>query len=243
MDINKIVEDLLTEEIGHFLCDSGGAYGYQYERNRENGILKGLNPVEEYTDDETQERTLEVTIPVYDFLVYNLIKDETTEGMEKQLFKELKLADINPYEIWCVEDFLNKGKFKGMHFDNKIEWVNTYNYEEFLSQTLQYALMSNGYDWFVLLEVHNGCDVRSGYTFPQLFKVKDVDYFLTGQYDRLTECECDLNSYTILGVDEIMDSDGEVSKEDIYNRTFVDDDGNVRCVECNDVVKGGFLKW
>lgn len=226
------------------MLDSGGAYGYQYERNREQGYLKGLNPVEEYTNDETGERTLEVTIPVYDFLTYNLVKDESTVGLEQQLFHELKSAGIEPYEIYEVADFLNNDMFTGMHVDNKVEYVNTYNYEEYISQTLLYALISNGYDWFVLLEVHNGCDVRSGYTSPQLFRVKDIDYFVSGMYDRKTECDCGLNDYSLYGNDDAMDSVGDyVTKEEIYERTYIDNDGNVRCKDCDSIVKGGFIKW
>lgn len=244
MNIEKIIDDLLKQEISKFLGDSGGAYGYQYERNRENGYLTGLNPVDEYTDEEAGERSLDVTIPVYDFLTYNLVKDETTVGLEQQLFNELKLAGIEPYEIFEVADFLNNDMFTGIHLDNKVEYVNTYNYEEYISQTLLYALISNGYDWFVLLEVHNGCDVRSGYTKPQLFRVKDWENFVTGMYDRKTECDCGLNDYTIYGTDDPTDSTGDyVSKEEIFNRTYVDDDGNVRCRDCDSIIKGGFIKW
>ena len=221
-DITDIIDKLLKEEIPHFLGDSGGAYGYQYEKNREKGYLTGLNPVEEYSND--YERSLEVTIPVYDFLTYNLIKDESTLGIEKQLFNELREADISPESIFEVADFLNEEKFTGIHIDNKVEYINTYNYEEYLSQTLLYAVINTGLDWFVLLEVHNGCDVRSGYTSPQLFKIKDIDYFISGQYTRRTECECGLNDYTIFGYDEYYEDSGDdIDKELVFdNNTLID---------------------
>lgn len=244
-DIEKIIDNLLKEQIGHHICDSGGAYGYIYERNREEGYLKGLNPVEEWSNDG--ERELYVTIPVYDYLVYNLEKDDDTEQLEKKLFERFKQYDFEPYEIFCVSDWLKTaGKFFGIEETGitSLDYTNTYNGDEYISQTLLYVCFSYDGDDYTLLEVHNGCDVRSGYTYPQLFKVKDVEYFLMGQFDRFCQCECGLNDYTIFGSDEPTESDGSyVYKDEVYKRTYVDDDGNVRCKECNDIIKGGFMEW
>ena len=244
VDIKSVVDNLLKEKINMVFGDSGGAYGYIYEKNREEGYLKGLTPVDEYTNEEYKERTLEITIPVYDFLTYNLVKDDSCIGLEKQLFDELKVFDVNPYHIFEVADFLNNGMFTAMDIENEVNYVNTYNYDEYVSQTLQYALITDGCDWYVLLQVHNGCDVRSGYTFPQLFGVKDRDYFVAGLFDRKCECDCGLNDYTFYGSDEPTEYGGSyVYKDEVYNRTYVDDDGNVRCRDCDSVIKGGFIKW
>lgn len=246
MNINEIIDALLKEEISHFLGDSGGAYGYQYERNRERGYLKGLQPVEEYSDGN--ERTLEVIIPIYDFLTYNLIKDELTIGLEKQLFGDLEKAGIEPESIFEVADFLNSGLasfyIEPSFHQNEIKYINTFNNEEYLSQTLLYCTFSTGNEDYVILSVHNGCDVRSGYTEPQLFKLKDIEYFITGQFDRKTECNCGLNDYTIYGVDDPTDSTNNyIGKDEVFERTYIDQDGNVRCKECNSVIKGGFLEY
>lgn len=123
-DIKKIVDDLLKEPINMVFGDSGGAYGYIYEKNQKEGYLTGLNAVEEYTDG--CERTLEVTIPVYDFLTYNLVKDDVTIGLEKQLLQELDDAGISPLHIFEVADFLNDGYFTGMTLTNKVKYINTY---------------------------------------------------------------------------------------------------------------------
>ena len=247
-DIKEVIDKLLKEPITHYLGDSGGAYGYQYERNQNEGYLKGLNPVEEWTDDDTNERTLEITIPVYDYLTYNLIKDSITCGIEEQLFDELKEAEIDPYSIYEVEDFLNNGKtsfyVEPCFHQNEISYVNTYNYEEYLSQTLLYCTFSTGNEDYLLLELHNGCDVRSGYTKPQLFKIKDIEYFLISQSDRFCQCECGLNDYTISGSDDPTERNGDyIDGNEIWKRTYVDNDRNVRCKKCNSIVEGGFLEW
>lgn len=247
-DIEIIIDKLLKEEIGKHMCDSGGAYGYQYERNRENGCLKGLNPVEEYTDEERKERTLDITIPIYDLLTYNLSKDEGTVEFEEELFKAFEENGFEPYEIYEVEDYLqNEGAdFFGIESTGitSIKYVNTYNYEEYISQTLLYVTFACEGEDYVLLEVHNRCDVRSGYTYPQLFKIEDIEYFLMGMDERFCQCECGLNDYFIFGNDTPTDSSGAyIGEDEIYERTYVDKDGHVRCKECDDIIKGGFVEW
>lgn len=246
VDINKVIEDLLKEEIGHYLGDSGGAYGYIYERNREEGILKGLHPVGEYTNGN--KRSIDVTIPVYDFLTYNLIKDNDTIQFEKDLFKEFSNNGFEPSEIYEVETYL-KGEGSELFGISEtgitsISYTNTYNYEEYLSQTLLYVTFRWNGDDYVLLSIHNGCDVRSGYTKPQLFKLRDVEYFIMGQSDRFCQCDCGLNDYTIYGIDDPSDRDGNyITNEEIYKRTYIDKDGQLRCKECNNLIKGGFIEW
>lgn len=248
IEIGNVVDNLLKEPIAHHLCDSGGAYGYIYERNQEEGYLKGLNPVEEYTDDKNQERTLEITIPVYDYLKYNLEKDEETVELQKELFERFKQNGFEPYEIFCVSNWLKSPEGEAFGIEGtgftSLDYTNTYNSDEYISQTLLYVCFRIDGEDYTLLEVHNGCDVRSGYTAPQLFKVKDIEYFIMGQFDRFCQCECGLNDYTIYGSDDPTESDGSyVDGYEIYKRTYVDSDGNVRCRDCDSIIEGGFIEW
>jgi hypothetical protein len=47
--------------------------------------------------------------------------------------------------------------------------VNTYNEENLLSQTIQFTAFTLEHEEYVVLHVHGGCDVRGGYTMPQVF--------------------------------------------------------------------------
>lgn len=248
-DIETIVDNLLKEPIDKYMLDSGGVYGYRYEKNRNEGILKGLNPVEEYTTEENKTRELEITIPVYDLLTYNLTKDSETETNEQIMFQSFKECGFEPYEIYEVEDWLKKCSMTKTPLNisessiAKMKYVNTYNYEEYISQTLLYIIFQIDGEEYVLLEVHNGCDVRSGYTKPQLFKITDVEYFLMGMSYRFCQCGCGLNDYTIFGDDPADNSGAWIGDDEIYERTYIDSDGNVRCKECNEIIKGGFFEW
>ena len=240
-DIEEVIDKILKEPIAKHMLDSGGAYGYRFEKNQSEGYPKGMIPVEEYTDKDSQERTLDVTIPVYDLLTYNLERDEDAIAKEQQLMKKLEKLDINPYHIFEVVEVVKEKFQEGMM---AIDYINTYNFEEYISQTIQFCPFMSDDEDYIILQVHNGCDVRSGYTEPKVFKVNDLMYFISGLNDRRCECDCGLNDYWILGSDDATDGSGDyVYPDEIYKRTYVDDDGLVRCVDCDGVVKGGFVEW
>lgn len=70
-------------------------------------------------------------------------------------------------------DGIYPGERPGFHDD----WINTYNHEDQLDRTLQFALYHVDEDGFlpegsyVLLQIHGGADVRGGYTDPVLFRL------------------------------------------------------------------------
>ena len=240
-DIKQVIDELLKEPIAHHICDSGGAYGYQYEKNQEQGYLTGFSPVDEYTNEETNERELIITIPLFDFLTYNLIRDEDAVEVEKRLFNVLTERDINYYHIFEVQEVIEELFEEGLL---KLEYVNTYNMVEYISQTIQFCPFENEGEEYLILQIHNGCDVRSGYTKPMVFKLKDIEYFWLGLSDCCCECECGFNDYHFCGEDDATDSCGDyVHKDEIYKRTYVDANGNVCCCECDGIIKGGFVEW
>ena len=60
--------------------------------------------------------------------------------------------------------------------------INSYNGESMLSQVIQYVVYSNENDEpRILLQIHNGCDVRGGYTTPRIFAPEDSDLGLYGE--------------------------------------------------------------
>jgi len=90
-----------------------------------------------------------------------------------------------------MEDFAEKiAPQHGFKFNGT---SNTYNYENLLSQVLQYTWLTKDddeYDTYIMLQTHNGCDVRGGYTAPKIFRVTDRDYFLMAQSHIYSACDC-----------------------------------------------------
>lgn len=63
--------------------------------------------------------------------------------------------------------------------------INTYNGESSLTQTLQFITLGDTYDSNIIaLSVHNGADVRGGYTDYKIFEIEtDLFYSWYEEYD------------------------------------------------------------
>lgn len=76
--------------------------------------------------------------------------------------------------------------------------ANTYNFETSLSRTIQFSTLDlNGFH-IALVQLHNGCDVRGGYTRPfaaELVHDEELGYVVTSQVDYwCPECQADYYS-------------------------------------------------
>lgn len=233
-------EQILTEEIRKYLGDSGGAYGYQYEKNRENGIMKGIQLCDFSYNDESKECTLYPVIPVYDFLDYNCLETEECHMIQKTLERVLEQRDIDPYSIWEVEEVMKE--LFNPTWIGPINWEYTYNYDNVLSQDIQFLFFDYDFETeYILLQVHNGCDARSGMTKPRVFKLNDIEYFRPNECNIV--CDCDNMSLSYYNYSEICDNGEYIDDHEIYERTYVDEDGNLRCKECNSIIKCEFAEY
>jgi len=94
---------------------------------------------------------------------------------------QLELDDLcNQFNAMPVEDW--DSDFYGVsaageqwlidHEFERVREVNTYNGESMLSQVLQYtSLYHPDEGYYILLQIHGGCDVRGGYTDAKLFRL------------------------------------------------------------------------
>jgi hypothetical protein len=77
--------------------------------------------------------------------------------------------------------------YYGYRLDDEI--YNTYNWESDLSQTIQYNYLELQGDCYVLLQIHNGADVRGGYTKTKLFKCEEPYMINPYTMDHLDQLE------------------------------------------------------
>lgn len=229
-----IIENMMCEDTGRSLLDSGDAYGRHYEENQKNGIMTGPQKVDFWTDGE-KETELNPIVPLYDFLTYNLEVDGDSERFEDEFYNYIKVNDLNPYSVVDIEETIKViGEYSGYA---DLEMVNTYNYESVLSQTIQFIMFSDGYDnIYVCLQIHNGCDVRGGYTLPKIFYVENPEYFITGTTDAIISCGC--RDYNYYDYDYIS-----IDDEYIFNHTYVDDNGDLRCKDCGELLMSEFWEY
>jgi len=178
--VESIIASMLKENTGTHFLDSGGAYGRHWQSNQTKDFSK--EPACQVTADEYG---IEIDFNVYHYLTAYLDHDEVCQHLESKLDKFAELPE-NADKCWLelMEDFADQFTSYGT--------TNTYNYDNLLSQVLQYTMFSltdDEYDVYILLQIHGGCDVRGGYTKPRIFRVTERDYFIIAQSDVWARCD------------------------------------------------------
>jgi hypothetical protein len=196
MKIENLVYSMLKTNTGINCMDSGGDNGRMWQRN----AIKSL--VDFKTEPEALlkfDGYLDVTFSVFHHLTKTLELDNYC-----QRFNKLKCANwdgeyYGTSDLQCM--WLQNNEFE---VDKHRDSFNTYNWDSNFSQVLQGTFLKNGIDSYVLLQVHQGADVRGGYTNAKLFKC-DSDYFL-----------CEMAFFGLSDTESLdYNSGGDVA---IYNR-------------------------
>lgn len=162
-DTKNIIYEMLTENTGTNILDSGGAYGRDWERNQKKTIQDFENePEERYEIDF--EGCIYRTVSVFHFLE-QLELDSICEKFNR-INTNSDNWDSNIYGVSKEGFELLKEEFGEDHINN-LESFNTYNGDSDLSQILQGYWLKDGE--YLLLQIHGGCDARGGYTDARLF--------------------------------------------------------------------------
>ena len=166
----EVIFGMLTENTGGSILDSGGAYGRNWERNQKKTIEDFRSEPEAWLD----PRYGDATKSLFWHLKNNLTADE---GLTAAFSK---FAEAYPDESWLetIELWLDKlGVAKEGELYSEARWsFNTYNFGYWLcSQTVQGSFFGLGGKDYLIMQVHGGCDVRGGYTAPQVFELSPWD--------------------------------------------------------------------
>lgn len=164
MNVEEVVTNMLKENTGINLLDSGDTYGRHWQKNQ--SVQFSDQPAVVVDQSQLGDR-IEFTVNTYHYLISNLEVDS--------------LCDEFNTRFNVMDDWEGKGYGLSSEASDWIEerlqvdldckdWFNTYNGESCLSQVVQGVYLGS----YVLIQVHNGCDVRGGYTDAKLFKLKDV---------------------------------------------------------------------
>lgn len=174
----EILASMLRENTGRHMLDSGGAYGRHWERNQKRSFEDEPEVFASFS-----ESGLEASINLYHWLEDRLIYDPEMD----RIFRLWAAASSRKEESWfsLVESFTEAVKAKVQAAGKLGRWgnyypsdwqgatINTYNGEDALSQTIQYTLFQARGEHYCLLSIHNGCDVRGGYTEPRVFTFRE----------------------------------------------------------------------
>lgn len=166
MDINTLVYDMLTESTGKHMCDSGGDDNRHWQKNQKRSMKDFIND-----DTETIEKDGE-----YYYRTVNLFH-YLTDGLEiDSICQEFNNINKNPEkwdsDLWgvCEKAYKHLRYYYFPKIEDEI--YNSFNWDSDLSQDIQYQFLSIDNNSYVLIQIHNGADIRGGYTSAKLFKCK-----------------------------------------------------------------------
>ena len=178
MDMKQTIQGMLKENTGTHMLDSGGDNNRRWQKNQSINF-DGTDSI--YFDDCSIYRS------TYHYLIDNLsITKESKIYQEKynQFIKdseECYLVDMENFVDYLQnQDILQDDDYI---VGNTPKSNNTYNYDNLIDQVLQYIIFYSNNEYYILLQIHGGCDVRGGYTAPKIFKIEDIENFISQQYN------------------------------------------------------------
>ena len=169
----KIIYQMLIENTGIHMCDSGGKDGRNWQRNQKKSFKDFKNePVIKKDDDLIIKSLFHHLSESCEYLPDQTNMLETWINTNK--YDWIKNKDGRSNEWNDVQEFMEKYTHSG----KKINCIYTYNEDNVLSQDIQFLYGGDIYESDVIaLSIHNGCDARGGLTDYKFFKI-DYDTFL-----------------------------------------------------------------
>jgi hypothetical protein len=162
--LDALLSDMLKENTGTHMLDSGGDNGRKWQRNQARDFMKEPAVLSEASD---LMDSLMPTVSTFHHLRGALTLDATCNAFNRKPVKDWNgkaygLSEAG--EAWLLK--------QGFTFGDS--W-NTYNNDSLLDQVLQGTNLTREgeaeeYPGYVLLQAHGGADVRGGYTDAKLFK-------------------------------------------------------------------------
>jgi len=219
------LHEMLTENTGISILDSGGEDNRSWQRNRK---IKDFR--REPAVSVTVYRDGQVTFSksVFHYLRLRVEYTEASASLTDRMNEYGRENDV--YGLELMEDFIEY--ITGY----PAETFNTYNGESLLSQVLQGAEFTDNDVTYIALQIHNGCDVRGGYTEPVIFEL--MDEYLMGDTDLTASCGCRVVQTDDAGY-HWYPLNGSISNGHAWPETWKGnpDTDTVTCTECNQAVE------
>lgn len=192
--IQKLVYKMLTENTGVHFLDSGMSNGRHWQRNAKKKIADfASEPAELYIKDRNDDY-IERSVSVFHYISEMYELDSICDK-----FNRIKSTDWDG-DFYGVSA-KHQAFLESIGYDSNTREWNTYNGDSDLSQTLQgvsLRLFVDGqYEEYALIQIHNGADVRGGYTDAKLFKVNDWANYIP-EYKSQDEIMDDLEYTTVV---------------------------------------------
>ena len=204
----QVIFDMLTENTGSHMLDSGGQDQRHWQRNAK----KTLDDFRSEPFATIDPKYGDSAISLFHYMNQYLDFDEELTNHFEEFAKELPDEPwLGVIEYWL--DSLNIEEEGEFYSDSRWSF-NTYNFEMWhVNQTLQGSFFGMNGREYLITQIHGGADVRGGYTKPKVFSLKSwsgKDEFVLSAADfafTCPKCEATLNiaEYTAT----FTDADGE----------------------------------
>ncbi len=186
-ETESVIVDMLTENTGRALCDSGGVpqyddggnyvgskhgYGRQYERNQGRDFKEEPPARATIYEDECW-----VSVSLFhflrDLLYYDAEMDERFYSFVEENDGRTWLSDMRGF----IEHLSCREGFDTSYYMGEPSVFYTYNVENQLDQDIQFIEFIVDDFQYVILQSHNGCDARGGMSAPHVFEGEYLDGF------------------------------------------------------------------
>jgi hypothetical protein len=209
----QVIFDMLTENTGVHMMDSGGDDGRMWQRNAKKTLDDFRSEPFATIDPKYGDSSISLFHYMNQYLDFD---EELTKHFEE-------FATQLPEEPWLeiIEEWLDVLSVEPEgEFYSDARWnFNTYNFDLWwVNQTLQGSFFGMNGKEFLAVQVHGGADVRGGYTKPKVFALKSwsgKDEFVLSAADMCFTCrKCDA-TLNISGYDaNFVNADGELKELD-----------------------------
>jgi len=161
---------MLTENTGRHMLDSGGAHGRHWERNQGRDFDSEPHTTSEFSISTYQDKSsldTMITHNIYHWLTERLDYSERIDKIFHWFCQRKSQADL--YWDQNIDNFFNYLKPSSMH-DSSTMSGYTYNDQALLSQDIVFHQFSHDHIDYAIIQIHNGCDARGGFTRPRIFE-------------------------------------------------------------------------
>lgn len=179
----QVIYNMLTENTGKHFLDSGGASGRHWQRNE----LKTIDDFEKEDDIKVIDQDTDYPY-IIKSLYHHLVNSCTY--LEKDTNDLINWINEDPYH-WadnkdgrCAGSMYDIEDYMRLTYDRDTRIEYTYNYDNSLSQDIQYISLGDTYDCNIIaLAIHNGADARGGLTDYKIFEIEeDLFYMIYEDY-------------------------------------------------------------
>jgi len=200
--------EMLTENTGIHFLDSGMSNGRNWQRNQ--GFT--LEQWKQRNQATVEQDGLYPTLDLFHFLKRRLTLTEKARDLQKWFVDYCETNMASPFSCDTLESFADEVEPGTTH-----TVANSYNWENFLSQDVQFVDFGIDGQSFTLLQIHGGADIRGGYTAPQVFETVS-GYWVYDCQDATLNCTneaCEFftdESICLAGGDVYVTSDENLEK-------------------------------